>query len=90
MGSSFLGVMLNADHMTKSEDAYGEGKALKELQAAITFLEELQECQKRPTKHGNLDSQQLINSSLDWVVEGLKQIQIGLETKNDHSGNCSH
>lgn len=51
------------------------------LLEAIKFLEELQECQKRPTKHGNVDAQQLINSSLDWVVEGLKQIQIGLENE---------
>jgi hypothetical protein len=76
--------------MTKSEDASGEGKALRQLQAAITFLEELQECQKRPTRNGNIDAQQLINGLLDPITEGLKELQIDLETKNDHSGNCSH
>lgn len=63
---------------------------MRQLQRAITFLEELQECQKRPTKHGSIDAQQLLNGMLDPITDDLKQLQIDLETKNDHSCNCSH
>lgn len=63
---------------------------MRQLQRAITFLEELQECQKRPTKYGSIDAQQLITALLDPITDDLKQLQIELETKNDHSGNCSH
>lgn len=54
---------------------------MKQLQEAITFLEELQECQKRPTRFGVVDAQHLLNTDLDPVTEGLKQIQIDLQTK---------
>jgi CHAT domain-containing protein len=72
----------------KSEDGLKEGKALRQLQEAITFLEELQECQKRPTRNGNIDAQQLINGLIDPITEGLKELQIDLETKKDHG--CNH
>ncbi|WP_157929268.1 hypothetical protein [Paenibacillus ihbetae] len=63
---------------------------MRQLQRAITFLEELQECQKRPTKYGSIDAQQLIAGMLDPVIDDLKELQNDLLTKNDHSCNCSH
>ncbi|WFB57511.1 hypothetical protein [Paenibacillus sp. BR1-192] len=86
--NSFLAMTCSMNDMTKSEDASGEGKALRQLQAAITFLEELQECQKRPTRFGVVDAQHLLNTDLGPVTEGLKQIQIDLDMKKDHG--CNH
>ncbi|MEW8987513.1 MAG: hypothetical protein AB2401_11020, partial [Bacillus sp. (in: firmicutes)] len=88
--NSFLAMTCNMNAMTKSEDGLGEGKALNPLEEAIEFLERLQECQKRPTNYGSIDAQELINGQLDCVIEELKQFQIDLQTKNDHSCNCSH
>lgn len=63
---------------------------MEELQKAIAFLEELQDCQNRPLRHGIQDAQGLINDKLEYVVEGLKQFQIDLEKQNDLGCNQSH
>lgn len=58
---------------------------MRQLQRAITFLEELQECQKRPTKYGIIDAQELIKSQLDDVIDGLKQLQNDLDMNQGYA-----
>lgn len=63
---------------------------MKPLQKAISKLEELQESSKGSFAGAGEEIIIFFRHDLQGVIDNLKDVQNGLETKNDHSGNCSH
>lgn len=63
---------------------------MKELQAAISKLEELQESSKGSFVGASEEIGFFVKHDLQGIIDNLKDVQNGLSTKNDHSGNCSH
>ncbi|OMF70467.1 hypothetical protein BK142_23620 [Paenibacillus glucanolyticus] len=63
---------------------------MRQLQEALRKLEGLQETRKRNMTNGVREVMDFIDYDLHAVIDNLKDVQNELETKNDHSCNCSH